>query len=165
MTRSFVLGTALLFALSGRASADPAADAHALGERFGAAVAAGDVKAILSLYADDARAMWPGRGDEAHGKAELEAMVKRELPSMRATPLVQKSSDVIAIDATHIMNVGRWEMTMPPSGGGKARETVTVRTSELLVNEGGTWRYLVDHASIGAPPPTPRSHRRAERRR
>jgi uncharacterized protein (TIGR02246 family) len=164
-TRSIVLlGLAIVCALARDAGADATADARALGERFGAAVAAGDVGAILALYTDDAYVMYPGRGDEAHGKAEIEAMLKREIATMRATPLVQKTSDAIAIDATHIVNVGRWEMVVGRPG--ERHETVTVRTTELLVNENGTWRYRVDHASIGAPPPPAKSeHGRTRRRR
>jgi uncharacterized protein (TIGR02246 family) len=163
-TRSIALLAVTLACGLGRdAAADPTADARALGERFGAAVAAGDVGAILALYTDDAYVMYPGQGDEAHGKAAIEAMLKRELAAMRATPLVQKTSDAIAIDPTHIVNVGRWEMTVGRPG--ERHETVTVRTTELLVNEGGTWRYRVDHASIGTPPPAKSDHGRTRRRR
>ena len=150
-----LLAVALVCALGRTVSADPAADARALGEKFAAAVAAGDVGAILALYTEDAHVIYPGRGDEAHGKAEIEAMLKREIAAMRATPLVQKTSDAIAIDPTHIVNVGRWEMTVGQPG--HTHQTLTVRTTELLVNENGTWRYRVDHASVGTPPPPARS--------
>ncbi len=145
------LAVALVCALARTADADPAADAKALGDKFGAAVAAGDVGAVLALYTDDAWVIYPGQGDEAHGKAAIEAMLKRLIGTMQSTPLVQKSSDAIAIDATHIVNVGRWEMTVGQPG--RTHQTVTVRTTELLVNDNGTWRYRVDHASVGMPPP------------
>lgn len=159
-----LLTVALVCAVGGNAHADPAADAKALGDKFGAAVAAGDVGAILGLYTDDAWVVYPGEGDEAHGKAAIEAMLKRLIGTMRSTPLVQKSSDAIAIDPTHIMNVGRWEMTVGEPG--HTHRTVTVRTTELLVNDNGTWRYRVDHASVGMPPPPAEKPRgRARRRR
>jgi uncharacterized protein (TIGR02246 family) len=161
-TRSMLLAAAIVCSFACAAGADPNADARALGERFGAAVAAGDVGAILALYTEDADVIYPGQGDEAHGKAAIEAMLKRELASMRATPLVQKSSDAFAIDATHIVNVGRWEMTVGRPG--ETHRTLTVRTTELLVNENGTWRYRVDHASIGTPPPPARSERSRRQR-
>ena len=157
------LVVALVCAIGRTASADPAADARALGDKFAAAVAAGDVTAILALYTDDADVIYPGQGDEAHGKAAIEAMLKREIAGMRTTPLVQKSSDAIAIDATHIMNVGRWEMVV--GNPGQRHDTLTVRTTERLVNENGAWRYRVDHASVGTPPPPARAPHTRERRR
>jgi uncharacterized protein (TIGR02246 family) len=158
-----LLAIALVCTLGRAARADPSADARALGEKFGAAVAAGDVGAILALYTDDAQVIYPGQGDEAQGKSAIEAMLKRELAAMRATPLVQKSSDAIAIDPTHIVNVGRWEMTVGRPG--ETHRTLTVRTTELLVNENGTWKYRVDHASVGTPPPPAQSERSRARRR
>src|SRR5512139_442680 len=96
--------------------ADPAADAHALGEAFGKAVASGDVNAVLDLYADDCRVIYPGKGEEAKGKEALRAMLERELPTMKNIAMVQKSSDAIAVDDAHVMNVGRWEM---PAASGR----------------------------------------------
>jgi len=144
------------------ARADPTAEARALGDRFGAAVASGNVDAVLALYADDARVIYPGHGEEARGKAELKAMLERSLPGMRGLVLVQKSTDAVAVDPTHVMNVGRWEArTVAPNG---RRTTATVRTSELLTKENGTWVYLVDHASIGTPPPSAARTRGRHRR-
>ena len=157
-----LLAVGLVCALGRATHADPAADAKALGEKFGAAVAAGDIGAIVALYTDDADVVYPGQGDEAHGKAAIEAMLKREIATMRATPLVQKSSDAFAIDPTHIMNVGRWEMTVGEPG--HTHRTLTVRTTELLVNQGGTWKYRVDHASVGTPPPPARTDHAHSRR-
>jgi uncharacterized protein (TIGR02246 family) len=164
-TRStMLLAVALVCALGRTAGADPTADAKALGDKFAAAVAAGDVGAVLALYTDDAWVIYPGLGEEAHGKAAIEAMLKRLIDTMRSTPLVQKSADAIAIDATHIMNVGQWEMTVGQPG--HTHQTLTLRTTELLVNDNGTWRYRVDHASVGTPPPpSEKPQRRSHRRR
>ena len=158
-----LLALAIVGVLGRAAGADPVAEARALGDKFGAAVAAGDVGAVLALYTADAWVIYPGQGEEAHGKAAIEAMLKRLIGTMQSTPLVQKSSDAIAIDAMHIMNVGQWEMTVGEPG--RTHRTLTLRTTELLVNDNGTWRYRVDHASLGAPPPPAeksrgRSHRR-----
>jgi hypothetical protein len=65
--------------------------------------------------------------------------------------MTQKTVDAIGIDDTHIVNVGRWESVVLGPGG--RRTTVTIRTTELIVKEDGGWKYLVDHASVGAPPP------------
>jgi uncharacterized protein (TIGR02246 family) len=154
-----LVAAALLVAASGLAHADPAADARTLGEAFARAVASGDVDAVLDLYADDARAIYPGQGQEARGKAALKAMLERDLPALRALPLAQRAADAFALDETHLVNVGRWEITAAPG-----RPAATVRTSEVLVKEGGRWRYLVDHASVGTPPPSPHRGRMRGRR-
>lgn len=157
--RHAIPGVALFCAVARVACADPAADAHALGEAFARAVATGDVEAVLALYADDARAVYPGQGQEARGKAALRTMLERDLPRLRTLPMRQASSDAFALDETHIVNVGRWEIAAGPG-----RPAMTIRTSEVLVKEGGGWRYLVDHASVGTPPPAPRRGRPRARR-
>jgi ketosteroid isomerase-like protein len=82
---------------------------------------------------------------------------------MQSQPLKQLSADVMPIDATHVMNVGRWEVSATGPDGKPA--VAVIRTTELIVKEGGTWRYLVDHASIGVPPPRPSRRGERERRR
>jgi ketosteroid isomerase-like protein len=52
----------LIAVTAGSARPTPAADAHALGEAFARAVASGNVDAVLDLYADDARVIYPGQG-------------------------------------------------------------------------------------------------------
>ena len=42
---------------------------------------------------------------------------------------------------------------------------VVIRTSEVLAKTDGKWLYLVDHASVGAPPPPPPAHARRGKRR
>ena len=32
-------------------------------------------------------------------------------------------------------------------------EMLGINGNQVLVKDGGTWRYFVDHASIGVPPP------------
>ncbi len=48
-------------------------------------------------------------------------------------------------------NVGMWDDTIAGPGGKPM--TARVRTTELLHKTGGKWRYEIDHASIGMPPP------------
>jgi ketosteroid isomerase-like protein len=157
--RHAIATIALLCTVARVACADPAADAHALGEAFARAVAAGDVEGVLALYADDARAIYPGQGQGARGKAALRTMLERDLPGLRSLPMRQASSDAFALDETHIVNVGRWEVAAGPG-----RPAMTIRTSEVLVKEGSGWRYLVDHASIGTPPAAARRGRPRGRR-
>jgi ketosteroid isomerase-like protein len=136
-----------------------------LGDRFAAAVASGSIDAVLDCYANDARVMFPGQGEEARGKAELRRLLERSIADMKAQPIEQKSADTIAIDADHLLNVGRWELrTTGPDG---KPLVMTVRTTEVLVKEGTTWRYFIDHASVGLPPPPPppAAPRRSTKRR
>jgi len=159
MARSLAL--ALVLALVAPALADPTADAKAVGDAFGKAMAAGDVPAVLVLYRDDASVIWPGRGEEAQGKAALEKMVRAALASApKDLKLVPKSNHAIALGSDYIVNVGRWEQTFTTPRG--RHVTQEVRTSEVLQKTDGEWRYLVDHASVGLPVATPT--RRASRR-
>jgi hypothetical protein len=65
--------------------------------------------------------------------------------------LAIESLQVIPIDDSHVATVGRWRNSFTGPGG--VHRTATVRTTEVLVKRDGAWRYLVDHASIGLPPP------------
>jgi len=69
--------------------------------------------------------------------------------------------DAIALDKNHVATVGQWEDTFTgPSG---KPMTSIVRTTEVLVKQQGRWKYLVDHASVGAPPPAPARRPKARR--
>ena len=154
MARSIALAIGLVLALVAPALADPSADAKAVGDAFGKAMAAGDVPAVLALYRDDASVIWPGRGEEAQGKAALEKMVRAALASApKDLKLVPKSNHAIALGSDYIVNVGRWEQTFTTPRG--RHVTQEVRTTEVLQKTDGEWRYLVDHASVGLPVATP----------
>jgi uncharacterized protein (TIGR02246 family) len=143
-----VLGAAPLSAF-----ADAAADGRAVSEAFEKAVAAGDVKAVLALYRDDASVIWPGQGEEAKGTAAIEKLVHKVLPTMKGMRLVLKSQESIPLGEGYIANLGTWEQSFRgPSG---KRESVEVRTSEVLQKTDGKWLYLIDHASVGLPPAKP----------
>ena len=143
----------LLVALAAPVMADDAADVKAQGDAFVRAWDAGDVKATLSLYADDARVIWPGQGDEAKGKAAIEALLTRTFKMFPKSGLVPKSQDTIPLGNGYIANVGFWDQTVPGPDGKPA--TFRVRTSEILKRQGDKLLYVVDHASIGLPPPPP----------
>jgi ketosteroid isomerase-like protein len=132
------------------ALADPTADARAHDEAFGKACAAGDVKAVVALYTDDAHVIWPGAGDEAHDKAGIEKLASGLCTGKGPTPRLE-SLVAIPLGTDHIAIVGRW--TIPPAGGKGA--TTEIRTSEVIAKTPAGWRYVVDHASIGVPPPKP----------
>src|SRR5438093_12657138 len=88
---------ALVCVLPAIALGDMAADVKAHEEAFALACVAGDVAAVVALYADDARLVWPGAGEEGRGKADVERMVtsfckkttdlKLRLTTVEAVPL------------------------------------------------------------------------------
>jgi uncharacterized protein (TIGR02246 family) len=141
----------VLVCLAAPVIADDAADAKAQGEAFVRAWDKGDVKAALALYADDARVIWPGQGDEAKGKAAIEPLMRKTFKMFPKSGLVLKSQDTMPLGSGYIGNVGYWEQTVAGPDGKPA--TFHVRTTEVLKRQGGKLVYLVDHASIGLPPP------------
>jgi len=73
MRSRWILGFPLLFTTSLFADATSAAKANS--DAFARAFAARDAKAILALYADDARVVWPSENEEAHGRAAIAKLV------------------------------------------------------------------------------------------
>src|SRR5436305_9722655 len=100
MVRSIVL--ALLVAVAPAASADPQSEGRAHADAFGRAMNAGDVKAALALYADDARAIFPGQGEEAHGKAEIEKLLTTTFGQLKGQRAEIRALDAIPLDDTHM---------------------------------------------------------------
>lgn len=151
MLRRFAVTGLIVLAFSTPAMADATADARAAGEAFGKALAACDQSAIESLYEDNAVAIYPGLGEEAKGKA---AIGKMAIGVCKTQIGKQVSSEARKVGADYIVNIGRWETGAPGPDGKPA--TVVIRTTELLhKGADGKWRYVVDHASIGTPPPPP----------
>jgi uncharacterized protein (TIGR02246 family) len=140
------------------AFADPTSDAKAHSEAFERAANARDTKAVMALYTDGARAIWPGQGEEATGKAEIEKMVSKfvaELP--KDAKITLKSQTAIPLGSDYIATVGHWEETFTDPDG--KHQTVSLRTTEIIEKRGGKTLYVVDHASVGLPPsPPPAAH-------
>jgi uncharacterized protein (TIGR02246 family) len=145
----------VLFSLvATKALADPAADAKAHSDAFARAMAARDVAAVVALYADDARVIWPGQGEEAKGKAEIAKLVTRSLEASPDSTPVLKSQEVIPLGGGYTAVLGLWEQVVKGPKG--ESETLHVRTSEIQRKIGNKMLYVVDHASIGVPPaPSP----------
>lgn len=143
----------LVMALAVPAFADATADAKAHDEAFAKACAAGDVKAVVALYTDDAFVIWPGVGEEARGKAAIEKLATNFCDPKANTKPVLKSDVGVQLDPSHIAIIGHWEVTQTGPDG-KAT-TSQIRTSEIIVKTAAGWRYLVDHASIGQPASEP----------
>ena len=150
--RGVICLTAILMS-AGQALADPAAVVKAQSDAFGQSFNSCDVPAVLKLYEDDAILIWPGEGEVANGKAAIAKVIKAECSSAAKSSLKQVSSDSRAIGKDYIINVGMWDDTM--SGPGGKQTIARVRTTELLHRSGGAWRYMIDNASIGLPPPGP----------
>jgi len=140
----------LLYLVAMPAFATPAADATAHSKAFERAVNARDAEAVLALYASDAHVVWPGQGEEANGKGEIEKLVSRflkELPKDAAMTL--KSQTAIPLGAGHIATVGHWSESFTDADG--KHQTVEIRTTEVIKKERHKTLYVVDHASIGLP--------------
>jgi uncharacterized protein (TIGR02246 family) len=133
------------------ALAGPADDAMAHSKAFERAVNARDAGAVVALYATDARVVWPGQGDEAKGRAEIEKLVARfvkELPPDAKMTLVSQSA--IPLGGGYVATVGHWTESFTDPDG--KPQTADIRTSELIRKEKGRTLYVIDHASIGLPP-------------
>ncbi len=147
-----IIGCAATILLcAGTALADPQAAVDAHSAAFAKAFEACDIPAVLSLYEDNATMIWPGDGEVATGKAGIEKIVKAECSGSAKPSLKPVSSVSRAIGKDYIVNVGMWDSTQPGPDG---KPMVSrVRTTELLHRSKGKWRYVIDNASIGPPPP------------
>ena len=139
--------------LASQAHADATAEARAHSEKFAKACEAGEIEGVLELYADDAHVVWPGAGEEGQGKDAIEKLVKNFCNPKTELKLTLKSIDGISLDSDHIATVGHWEGSFKGPDGKKV--VSQVRTTEVLLKAGSGWKYIVDHASIGLPPPKP----------
>jgi uncharacterized protein (TIGR02246 family) len=141
----------LVIALAAPAFADATADARAHDEAFAKACEAGDVKGVVALYTDDAVVVWPGAGEEAKGKAQIEKLAADLCDPKTKPKAVIKSDEARALGDSHIAITGHWEMSQTGPDG--KRTTSQIRATEVIVKTPAGWRYVSDHASIGVPPP------------
>src|SRR5690348_3496438 len=146
--RTFTL-LVLLLALATAAFADATADAKKVDEAFGTACAAGDVKAVLDLYVDDALVIWPGVGEEAKTKPGIQKLATALCDPKLGTRAILKDVVGRQLDPTHIAIVGHWDFTQ--NGPDGKPTTSQIRTSEIIAKNAGKWRNVISHASIGVP--------------
>ena len=132
----------LVMGLSAPAFADATADARAHDEAFAKACAAGDVKAVVALYTDDAFVIWPGAGEEARGKAAIEKLVAGLCDPKLATKPVIKSDVGVQLDPSHIAIIGHWELTQTGSDARRRRRDPHLGDHRKNAAVGAT----VDHA-------------------
>ncbi len=156
MTRRIAIscaGLALSALVATMARADATADAKSVTDTFSKAFAACDVKAVVDLYEDNAVIIWPGEGEVATGKPAIEKIVKANCSGPSKPSITEVSSEARQLDKNYIIHIGQLDdATIGPDG---KPVTLRIRTDELLHKSGGKWRYVVDHASVGLPPPPP----------
>lgn len=148
MKRSLLLFVLSIVAMP--AFSDTATLARAHSEAFARAMNARDIDSALALYAEDARVIWPGLGDEAHGKVAIRALLESTLKSFPSdSRLTLKSQEARTLGNGYISTVSHWEQSYTRDDGGHA--TAQVRATELIRVTGRTSRYITDHASFGRP--------------
>src|SRR5206468_179119 len=91
--------SALLAVPAAAAEQSPEVIVRSVDEAFVRHLEAGNVKGILSLYADDADVIWPGEKDEAYDKKALEPMVRDFVAAMKNGQLVQKKVRAEGLEA------------------------------------------------------------------
>lgn len=134
------------------AFADPLADAKAVDEAFAKAIRSHDASAVAAIYTDDAYVIYPGEGEEAQGKAEITKLLDGYMKNSKALDVVFTDIKAIPIDPSHTLIINHWDFTITDLKGKKT--TTKGHSTELIVKgSDGQWRYLVDHASVGLPPP------------
>lgn len=144
--RFFVLF--ILSIVTAPALGDTATLARAHSEAFARAMNAQDVDSALALYAEDARVVWPGLGDEAHGRIAIRALIDSTLKSFpKDSRLTLKSQEAIALGNGYISTVSQWEQSYTRADGTKA--TAQVRATEVIQVTERASLYVVDHASFG----------------
>lgn len=145
-----LVAVTLLLASAGPALADAPVEVKAHEEAFARACQAGDVTAVVDLYADDATVIWPGQGEEAKDKAGITKLATRLCKETKGLKLVLKSLEARSLGADHIGTVSHWEMTSTGPDGKPV--VIEMRATEVLKRSGGRLVYVFDHGSVGIPP-------------
>jgi uncharacterized protein (TIGR02246 family) len=123
---------------------------QALDNAFVKAVKAGDIEAVVGLYASDATLYPPGEM-AAKGRDAIRAVWGGFLSANTVTECRLSETGYRTTGDTSI-GWGRFSMTVQPKAGG-APFTLEGRFSDVAVRKGGKWHYILDHASAPLPPP------------
>lgn len=114
-----------------------------------AAVKAGNVDAVVALYAPDAVLYAPDEM-EARGTAAIRANYTNMLGAMTITDAQIDAHYETVGDLS--VGYGTATLTMQPKAGGSPTR-MTVRVTSAVKRIGGKWLYVVDHASVPPGPP------------
>ena len=156
LVSAFVLGGAILAgsALSQTARAgavDPAI--VKVGDGYVKATLAGDVKAIVALYADDAVEMPPNQ-PPVKGKAAIEQYYVKEMAAAKLTAFTLTHLETVASGDVGY-DVGTYTQTVTTKDG-KAINA-TGKYTVIVKRSGSDWkvRYAIYNSDQPPPPPTP----------
>src|SRR5262245_47196777 len=100
--RHWSTAVVLMMTLAAPAFADATAESKKHEEAFAKACNAGDLKAVIALYADDAFVIWPGAGEEAKGKAAIEKLAAGLCNPKLGGKAVLKDNIGVQLDPSHI---------------------------------------------------------------
>ena len=127
--------------------------AQTVDEAWRKAITANDLNAIIAVYAEDA-VMWLPDAPEAKGR---EAIRKSYAGLLAANTVTGATLANTHYQTSGNLSVGwgNFTLTLSPKAGGNP-VTLSGRFSVIARKEGGTWAYVVDHASADPAPPTPR---------
>lgn len=154
VTRALAAVLCLTASTAGAAGDDPNAIARAVGEKFAAACGAADVDAVLALYRDDARVVYPGAGLTATSPTELRKIVSATC-AKGGPKFTLVGYHAVWADAAHTVVAALGDWSAESAGPDGTPTSVPVRAVEVLVKTPAGWRYVADHASIGVVPAAP----------
>lgn len=121
-----------------------------LDEAWLKAAKAGDVEALVKLYAPDAVTYMP---DEMKAKGTV--AIRESFTKFLGANTVRDMTmnyDYTTTSGNLAVSSGNFSMTIEPKAGGAA-QTMEGRFTSVAVRKGGKWLYVVDHASAPMPPP------------
>jgi uncharacterized protein (TIGR02246 family) len=144
-------GAAVLLSLAA-ASTAAAAEKGSLGEAWSKAFKAGDLDAIMKLYANDAVGWFPGE-PAAKGADAIRATYKSWFDAYSVVD-VKLINEQRESDGKHSAGWGTYSMTLKAKADGKTSSS-TGRYTDVTELRGKQWVYIVDHASEDPPPPKP----------
>lgn len=122
----------------------------ALQDAFAAAVVAEDAEALAALYTDGADSYDPSGGVQK-GRAEISANWRNFFSGFDGFTASLDQQGEHAMKRSHAA-WGLWSMSATPIGGGEP-VVWNGRFLDVSIKTADGWRYVVDHASMLAPPP------------
>jgi ketosteroid isomerase-like protein len=147
-----LIGATLLLAFTAQAASDVTTKDYAdsVGAAWAKAAKAGDLDAIVGLYADDAVAWFPDE-TEHRGAAAIRASYKTMFDTYDVVDAVLSDSHHVG-DARHRTNWGYFTLSLKQKADGKI-VTLKGRYTDYQEKRNGRWVYLNDHASLEPAPP------------